>query len=143
VVPHEGPNPLGPGRKGQTMKPGPLTSPEAAAHPPMAGSRNAVALWGRVSVDPLETTLPSGDVVVSIRLVVSRGEKARKPPYVDTIDCSAWTARSRRTVLTWREGDVVAVEGALRRRFWRGSTGAQSRYEVEISAARRLEQRKD
>jgi len=100
---------------------------------------NVVRLCGRVSVDPVATTLPSGDVVVSIRLVVDRGEKARKPPYVDTIDCSAWTARIRRTVLTWHEADEVAVEGALRRRFWRGSTGTQSRYEVEITGARRLE----
>ena len=103
------------------------------------GAPNLVLLCGRVSGTPLETTLPSGDVVVSVRVVVDRPDRTRKPPYVDTIDCAAWTARTRRSVLSWQEGDLVAVEGALRRRFWRSGTVAQSRYEVEMSAVRRLE----
>lgn len=113
-------------------------TPDAEPVATRESGRNEVLLSGRVSGAPVETTLPSGDVVVSIRLVVDREPRRHKPPYVDTIDCSAWTARSRRTILTWNEGDVVTVEGALRRRFWRGSNGAQSRYEVEISGARRL-----
>jgi single-strand DNA-binding protein len=100
--------------------------------------RNAVSLRGRVSGAPIETTLPSGDVVVSVRVVVDREGRTRKPPYVDTIDCAAWSARARRSVRSWQDGDVVAIEGALRRRFWRSGSGAQSRYEVEIRSAQRL-----
>ena len=35
-------------------------------------------------------------------------------------------------------GDVVEVTGALRRRFFRGGGGVQSRYDVEVSALRRM-----
>ena len=104
---------------------------------------NHVQLVGRVAADPVTIELPSGDEVVSVRLVVARGPQtrrpdARRPPSVDTIDCSAWSAKSRRSVSAWNEGDVVSVEGALRRRFWRGAQGAQSRYEVEVALARRI-----
>ncbi|HVQ87987.1 MAG TPA: single-stranded DNA-binding protein [Actinomycetes bacterium] len=99
---------------------------------------NQVQLVGRVAADPVTVELPSGDEVVTLRLVVERGPGARRPPSVDTIDCAAWTAKCRRTASTWVEGDVVSIEGSLRRRFWRGPQGAQSRYEVEVSAARRL-----
>lgn len=34
--------------------------------------------------------------------------------------------------------DRVEVEGALRRRFWRSSSGLASRYEVEGIAVRRV-----
>lgn len=115
----------------------PRTRP--APTPTSETGQNVVVLQGRVSGEPFETELPSGDSVVALRLVVPRGAKERKPPYVDTIDCSAWSARLRRSALSWREGDVVLVEGMLRRRFWRGNQGAQSRYEVEISRARRVE----
>ncbi len=103
-----------------------------------SGWCNQVQLVGRVAADPVTIELPSGDEVVTVRLVVERGPHARRPPSVDTIDCSAWSAKSRRTVSSWNEGDVVSVEGALRRRFWRGAQGAQSRYEVEVAVARRI-----
>lgn len=32
----------------------------------------------------------------------------------------------------------MSIEGALRRRFWRGPAGASSRYEVEVSKAKGL-----
>jgi single-strand DNA-binding protein len=104
--------------------------------------RNEVRLVGRVSGDPTITELPSGDVVVTVRLVVERPPlqivrpRAQK---VDTLACAAWKARVRHAVAEWSSGDIVEVEGALRRRFWQGAGGAQSRYEVELVAARRLE----
>ena len=79
---------------------------------PILEHRNEVHLVGRVSADPVLLTLPSGDSVVSVRLVV---ERARPPA-----------------------GDVVEVDGSLRRRFWRAEGVPQSRYEVELSGARRL-----
>lgn len=106
---------------------------------------NEVRLVGRLAAAPTESILPSGDVVVSWRLVVDRGTRARRGPsgegarrLVDTLDCAAWTSSVRRRVAAWQAGDVVAVDGVLRRRFWRGATGPVSRYEVEAAAVKRL-----
>lgn len=120
--------------------PGPSATRTPASSDGDQSTQNHVILTGRVSGVPVETELPSGDVVVGVRLVVPRSTRDRKPPYVDTINCSAWTARLRRSVLRWQDGDVVALEGSLRRRFWRGSQGPQSRYEVELTRARRVNQ---
>jgi len=101
-------------------------------------ARNEVSLMGRLAADPVSTELPSGDVVVSLRVIVDRDIRARRPPSVDTIDCCAWSPRARRSVSSWHPGDIVEIEGALRRRFWQGSTGPASRYEVEVRKARRV-----
>lgn len=103
--------------------------------------RNDVHLVGRVSADPVLTTLPSGDSVATVRLVVERprpaaGRGQRLP--VDTLACAAWVPALRRTVMRWGPGDVVEVDGSLRRRFWRAEGVPQSRYEIELSRARRL-----
>lgn len=116
------------------------------ADPPETASRNEVVLAGRVSGAPEERELPSGDVLVCWRVVVDRPAPRRKAasgrsPTIDTIDCVAWAAGPRRTARSLADGDRVAVEGALRRRFWRGSTGAASRTEVEAAAVRRLRPR--
>jgi single-strand DNA-binding protein len=108
---------------------------------PILEHRNEVHLVGRVSADPVLLTLPSGDSVVSVRLVVERP----RPPaghgrrqQVDTLACAGWIPALRRTLLRWGPGDVVEVDGSLRRRFWRAEGVPQSRYEVELSVARRL-----
>ena len=102
---------------------------------------NEVRLVGRVSAEAQERELPSGDTVASLRLVVPRPPRARASPGrgsgVDTIDVSCWTARTRRTARGLTAGDVVVVEGALRRRFFRAGAAAASRYEVEAATLRR------
>ena len=110
-------------------------------------ARNEVVLVGRVSGAPEERELPSGDVLVSLRLVVARppqrrASPGRRTPTIDTVDCVVWSASGRRTTRSLADGDVVAVEGALRRRFWRGPTGATSRTEVEVTSVRRLRRAK-
>lgn len=97
--------------------------------------RNEVALTGRVSGEPQHRVLPSGDELVSFRLVVRRPASARRRSrqVVDTIECVAWTSRLRRRVARLVDGDEVAVTGALRRRFQRGSGAAQSWYAVELA----------
>jgi len=102
---------------------------------------NEVRLVGRVSADPDIVRLPSGDMVATVRLVVERprppaGRSRRQR--VDVLVCAAWADDVRRTVTRWCAGDIVEVRGALHRRFWRGETGPQSKYEVQLSAARRL-----
>ena len=54
----------------------------------------------------------------------------------DWVDCSVWGARVRRTVGRWQAGDIVEVEGALRRRFYRGGDGTSTRLEVEVLSGR-------
>jgi single-strand DNA-binding protein len=54
----------------------------------------------------------------------------------DWMDCVAWGGRQRRRVGSWRVGDVVEVQGALRRRFYRGGTGTTMRLEVEVLSGR-------
>lgn len=98
---------------------------------------NEVRLVGRVSATPEAKDLPSGDVVVQLRVVVGRPPSARRTQ-VDTIDVSCWTASARRAALRQHQGDVVAVSGALRRRFYRVGTATQSRYEVEAASVRRV-----
>lgn len=104
------------------------------------GALNEVRLRGRLSADPEERTLPSGDVVVSFRVVVDRvpARTDRRGASVDTLDCAAFRAGVRRTVLRWEKGDVVEVAGALHRRFYAAGGARLSRHEVEVgSAARR------
>lgn len=105
---------------------------------------NEVRLVGRVSGDPETRELPSGDLLVTWRLVVER-EPARRAappgvrvPTVDTLDCTAWGAAVRRTARGLQSGDVVEVGGALRKRFWRAGSGPASRTEVEVELVRRL-----
>ncbi|MFN2624510.1 MAG: single-stranded DNA-binding protein [Mycobacteriales bacterium] len=112
---------------------------DAAAAPE---HRNSVELVGRVSAPAVERVLPSGDPLVTFRLVIvrpdGRGGGGGDRKTYDTIDCLAWRGDVRRMVGGWQAGDVVEVSGALRRRFWRTDHGAESRTEVEVAAGRRL-----
>ena len=100
---------------------------------------NQVVLRGRVSGAPEERELPSGATVVGMRISVRRDRTTMTKgsrQTVDWLDCTAWSAGARRTVSRWAVGDLVEVEGALRRRFPRG--GGMSRVEVEVLRGRRL-----
>lgn len=116
-------------------------SDEAAEDEP-DGHRNELLLRGRLAADPEPRTLPSGDEVVTFRLIVRRDARSRAgsrtEATVDTIDCTVWRKDLRRNAGAWRGGDVVEVGGALRRRFWRGAGGVASRYDVEVLRAKRL-----
>ena len=57
----------------------------------------------------------------------------------DWVDCVAWGGRTKRSVRRWRVGDVVEVEGALRRRFFRMQARTSTRVEVEVLAGRLVE----
>jgi single-strand DNA-binding protein len=102
---------------------------------------NEVTLVGRVSLAPTGRELPSGDQLWTFRVVVPRppvtrprrAESGRRGGMVDALDCAVWTAGARRTVKGWREGDVVRVSGAVRRRFFRSGAGSASRVEIEVT----------
>ena len=96
--------------------------------------RNDVVLCGRLAAPAEQRELPSGDVVLTARIIIDRdtSEQTKSRQRVDTIDCAAWQARVQRTMRSWQGGDVVQIAGALRRRFFRGAAGAVSRTEVEV-----------
>lgn len=110
---------------------------------------NVVHLRGRVSAVDEPRELPSGDWVLTFRLVVRRppapsragalGARGR-PTQVDTIDVACWSASTRRVAGRLTAQDVVEVDGALRRRFFRAGGAATSRYEVEAGRLRRFRQ---
>lgn len=100
---------------------------------------NVVRLRGKVSTAPEQRELPSGTTIVTLRLSVPRRaspmtEGSRQS--ADWVDCSAWGGKARRTASGWRAGDVVELEGALRRRFYRGGSGTATRLEVEVLSGR-------
>lgn len=105
----------------------------------MTDDTNLVRLMGRISADPESKTLPSGDEVLTFRLVVRRSPAARRrsKQVVDTIECSVWSAPLRRKIARWHAGAEVVVEGQLRRRFTRAGAGVTSFVTVEVDSCTR------
>lgn len=104
---------------------------------------NVVSLVGRVSAAPERRQLPSGDELVTFRLIVPRpppakGGGAEERTRVDVVDIACWSARTRRSATRLDADLAVRVEGSLRRRFFRSSGGAASRYEVEAGSVTRV-----
>jgi single-strand DNA-binding protein len=103
-----------------------------------AEETNEVLLRGRLSGTPEERVLPSGDTVWTFRVVVGRprepaSSSGARRPRVDTLECAVWSGRVKRSVPTWRDGDVVEVGGALRRRFFKSGGATVSRVEVDVA----------
>jgi single-strand DNA-binding protein len=102
-------------------------------------ARNEVVLHGRVTAPAEVRDLPSGDRLVTLRVVVDRPpgpEGSRR--VVDAIDVACWTPRTQRGALALKPGSFVQVEGALRRRFFGAGGARASRYEVEAHRLARL-----
>jgi single-strand DNA-binding protein len=101
---------------------------------------NDVRLLGRLSAAPATVELPSGDVLMTFRISVPRAPTAGRGPSsgqrVDSVPCTAWAPRLRRSIATWRAGDLVEVVGTVRCRFYQAGGATRSRVEVEASAAR-------
>jgi single-strand DNA-binding protein len=98
--------------------------------------RNEVVLVGRLSKPAIGKQLPSGDEITTWRLVVDRPDGSTTR--FDVVDCVAFGARVRRQSLSWVPEEIIEIAGALRRRYWRGPGGLQSRCEVSVSTATRL-----
>ena len=95
---------------------------------------NEVFLRGRLAAEPELRTLPSGDEICVFRVTVDRPAGARGK--VDSIDCATDVARVRKSVIAAEVGQQLEVRGSLHRRFWRGPSGLNSRYEVAVAAAK-------
>lgn len=101
---------------------------------------NEVRLIGRLSLAAEDRELPSGDQLTAFRVVVNRPRDKRRGSRVqiDALECHTWIARVRRAAMTWQVGDVVEVNGSLRRRFFKTGGRLQSMTEVEVLSARRV-----
>ncbi|MEU8178483.1 single-stranded DNA-binding protein [Microbispora hainanensis] len=97
--------------------------------------RNEVVLAGRLSMEPAHRELPSGALLTQWRLAVRRPGSRSGRQRSDAIECATIDDGVRAMLAGWQRDDLVEVEGALRRRWWRGG----SRYEIEVRTARRLE----
>ena len=93
---------------------------------------NTVYLTGRVSGEPVEKSLPSGDMVIEFRVVVERDDREG----VDTLDIASWKPNLRKRAIKFQDQDWVSIEGVIRRRFWKAGNSIASRWQVE---ARQLE----
>jgi single-stranded DNA-binding protein len=98
---------------------------------------NSVILRGTLSSAPQCRTLASGSLLYSIEVTTSTDEGAWSVPV-------AWFDPPNMPVLD--AGDEVVVVGSVRRRFFRGANGTQSRTEVVaaevvMATARRKVQR--
>jgi len=100
--------------------------------------RNDVVLRGRVSAPAELRELPSGDRLVTFRLVVRRPEPRARGQSVDVLTCITYDRGLQRRVAAWEPGDVVEVEGALQRRFWRTPSGTASICEVNCRRGRKV-----
>lgn len=93
---------------------------------------NYVEITGRVTSVGEQIELPSGDVLTRFRVVIPR-EKPTTKATVDTIDCVSFKAGVSKKAMKLSEGEVVELQGQLRRRFWQTGSGVASRMEVEVS----------
>ena len=100
--------------------------------------RNDVVLRGRLSAPAECKTLPSGDTLVTWRLIVRRPEPRARGQSVDVLTCITYDKALQRRVAAWLAGDVVEVEGALQRRFWRTGGGTVSVCEVNCRRGRKV-----
>ena len=98
---------------------------------------NVVYLQGHLSSDPVLRELSSGSRLLSLEVTTSTEAGTANVPV-------AWFDPP--TVPDWAAGVEVAVRGLVKRRFYRGTAGTQSRTEVvatEVvpSSARKRAQR--
>lgn len=96
-------------------------------------SLNDVALRGWVTTVATERELPSGDVVSQFRIAITRPEGG-----VDTIDLESWSAKTRRSAASLKDGEWVEINGSIRRRFWKSGTGIASRWQVVTNEIKRI-----
>lgn len=93
---------------------------------------NLAIIGGRLSSDPVERTLPSGDTLVAYEVTVARPDAP-----TDTVPVVLLGGRPPGGLVA---GDEVVVVGRVRRRFFRAGGATASRTEVvadQVVPARR------
>lgn len=100
-------------------------------------SENHVQLTGRLGANLSERALPSGDALLAFHIVVDR-ERPKTATKVDAVPCHVTTKALIAKLGKFEPGDVIAIEGSLRRRFWRTPQGIGSAVEVHATKVVRV-----
>ena len=95
-------------------------------------SENHVQLTGRLGAKLSERALPSGDVLLVFHIVVDR-DRPKTATKVDAVPCHVTTRALIAKLGKFEPGEIIAVQGALRRRFWRTPQGIGSAVEVHAT----------
>ncbi|WP_082802122.1 single-stranded DNA-binding protein [Herbidospora cretacea] len=93
---------------------------------------NEVILVGRLSKAAESRLLPSGAELTQWRLAVRRPVPENAKGRADAIECVTYDPQVRDALAGLTVDDVIEVQGALRRRWWRGG----SAFEVEALSVR-------
>jgi len=123
------------------------STPPAIAHPARAQQLNVVRLRGRLTGSPELRELPSGDEVLNLNLTVTRDGEVH-----DTLPIQVGPVPRRgrrphrgqpgrqllRSAQRLTPGDLVEVDGWLRRRWWDTAVGRRSRIEVAATEVRAI-----
>ncbi|MFA7324096.1 MAG: single-stranded DNA-binding protein [Candidatus Nanopelagicales bacterium] len=100
---------------------------------------NDVRLVGRLGQQVAIRELPSGDEIITFTVVVPReGRRRENGPRVDSIACQTMRAAVRSKVEAWEPGTWVDLQGAIRRRFWKGGNGLASATEIDVRSISRV-----
>ena len=94
---------------------------------------NVVYLQGRLSSDPVLRELSSGSRLLSLEVSTTTDAGTANVPV-------AWFDPP--SVPEWPAGTEVAVRGVVKRRFYRGAAGTQSRTEVVVDEICQLSKRR-
>src|SRR3712207_9397509 len=90
--------------------------------------RNDVVLRGRLSAPAEVRTLPSGDTLVSFRLVVRRPEPRVRGQSTDTLPCITYDRALQRRGTAWRPGGVGGGRWGERRGGGKGRSRGWARH---------------
>lgn len=94
---------------------------------------NLVDLIGEVSEVPTEVTLPSGEEIIEIRLVVSPTGSSKS-----SLDVTVRDRSLMRRARGLKAGNTIAVQGELRRRFWRSGGSISTRLDIEADSLEKV-----
>jgi single-strand DNA-binding protein len=108
----------------------------ATAEPTTGGHRNEVYLVGEITAVPDERTLADGRGVVTFRIEVRA--QTETGHVRDSFDVTVANARTRKAALAWDVGDLVEVEGVVRRKFYRVGAASKPFTVIEAARAKRL-----
>lgn len=109
--------------------------------------RNEITITGRLSADADVKDLPSGDVLVLLKVVVRRAEGNRVDSLPVVVGPGPEERRPRNAIQPARrtvtratrlsEGDRVTVQGWLKRHFWDAGGARRSRLQVVATEVKR------
>ena len=102
-----------------------------AAAPPEPVHHNEVHIVGRVSSAPEVRALRDGELVIW-RVAVERPRQPEEPRRSDWLTCTTAEPAPGATAAGLKIGDVVELNGRLRRRFWRSRQGPVTPLEIEV-----------